>query len=98
MTPSATPAPVSAITETEEFNSARYLASGHIEVRIDTVIRRGDVEISREPHRHVVSPGDDLASERPEVAGIATANWTPEIIAAYEAKRAALTAQAGPQP
>lgn len=38
------------------------------------------------PHRHVVPPGGDLASEDAKVASIAAAVWTPEIVAAHRAK------------
>ena len=36
----------------------------HVQVRTATVIKRDGAEISRSFHRHVVSPGDDITSER----------------------------------
>jgi hypothetical protein len=68
-------------TETKEFYSATGTIFGHIEVRIDTVIRREDgQEVARLPHRHVIEPGQDLAGEHPRAIAIALATWEPENI------------------
>jgi hypothetical protein len=52
-------------------------------------------EIARSFHRHVVQPGDDLTGQDPKVVAIANAVHTPEIIAAFQEKRAADLAAAG---
>ena len=44
-------------------------------------------EISKSYHRHVVSPGDDLALEDPRVAEIGAVVHTAEVIAAFKAAR-----------
>jgi hypothetical protein len=76
------------LSESKEFSSATVRESGYVEVRIDTVVRRGDQELARVPHRHVLSPGDDLSSQDPRVAAIAKAAWTPEVLAAHEERLA----------
>ena len=55
-----------------------------IQVRRADVIMRGDKEIARSYHRHVVAPGDDISNEPAEVQKVANALWTPEIIEAYQ--------------
>ena len=58
-----------------------------IQVRRADVIMRGDKEIARSFHRHVVVPGDDISKEPDEVQKVANALWTPEIIEAYKASQ-----------
>jgi len=54
------------------------------------VIERDGVEISRSLHRHVIIPGADVSGEDATVQRLANVEHTPEVIAAYEAKMAAL--------
>ena len=79
-----------ALTERVEIGKREVLADGQIQVRTDTVIERDGVEISRTFHRHVVAPGDDLSGQHADVQRLANAEHTAEVIAAYEAKLAAL--------
>ena len=58
-----------------------------IQVRRADVVMRGEKEIARSYHRHVVSPGDDISKEPAEVQTVANALWTPEIIEAYKANQ-----------
>ena len=74
-----------ALTEDTVIDSIDVLLDGQIQVRrADRVLRDG-VEIARTFHRHVVSPGDDLALEDPRVAEIGTVVHTAEVIAAFKA-------------
>ena len=57
----------------------------NISVRTDTVIIDDGEEVSRSFHRHVVSPGDDVSGEADSVQATASALWTSEVIAAWEA-------------
>jgi hypothetical protein len=66
-----------------------------IQVRTATVVMKDGKEIARSFHRHVVQPGDDLTGQDPKVVAIANAVHTPEIIAAFQEKRAADLAAAG---
>ena len=83
-----------ALTERVEISRREVLADGQIQVRTDTVIERDGVEISRTFHRHVVAPGDDLSGQHADVQRVATAEHTSAVIAAYEAKMAAIAAAA----
>lgn len=63
------------LSESREFSSATVKDNGNVEVRIDRVIKSGEEEISRIPHRHVLSPGDDLSGQHAKVQEIAKAAW-----------------------
>ena len=66
-----------------------HLAAGYpvIQVRTATIIKRDDVEISRNFHRRVITPGDDfLAEPDADVMAIIQAVFTAEAQAAYAAR------------
>jgi hypothetical protein len=68
------------------------LAAGYpvIQVRTATIIKRDDVEISRNFHRRVVTPGDDfLAEPDADVMAIIQAVFDADAQAAYAAAQAA---------
>ena len=67
------------------------LEAGYIQVREITRIIEDGVELSASYHRWALAPTDDLAGQDPKVVAIAIAVWTPEVIAAYQAKQAQLT-------
>ena len=48
----------------------------NIQVRTATIIKEDDTELSRNFHRHVLQPGDDLTEQDPKVVAIATAVWS----------------------
>ena len=60
-------------------------------VFLTEVIEGGCVQVLRiadgQNHRYVLNPGADLTNEIAEVATYALDKWTPEIIAAWEARR-----------
>ena len=66
-----------------------------IQVRTATIVKKDGEEVARSYHRHIVQPGQDLSAEDSTVVAIANAVHTPEIIAAFEEKRAADLAAAG---
>jgi hypothetical protein len=80
------------LTEKTEIGQRTVLSDGQIQVRTDLVILRDGAEISREYHRHVVAPGDDLTKEDESVQRIAKAEHTPAKIAAYKLAQAEVTA------
>jgi hypothetical protein len=49
--------------------------SKHVQVRLATIIKRGDEEVARSFHRYVLSPGADLTDQPAEVVAVATAAW-----------------------
>ncbi len=75
------------LTERKEISQRTVLVDGQIQVRTDTVIERDGVEIGRTYHRHVVSPGDFLATEDPSLVRLARVEHTPEVIARFKAAR-----------
>ena len=55
-----------------------------VQVRTATIISKDDVEISRNFHRHVLTPDADLSSEDADVVVIASVVFTDEAKAAYQ--------------
>jgi len=78
-----------ALEKIEVVDRIEVVENGSIQVRIKTVIKEDDVEISSKFHRHVVAPGDDYAGEDARVQAICAATHTAEVIAAYKAAIAA---------
>jgi len=66
------------------------MASGYpiVQVRTATIIAEDDVEISRNFHRHVLTPDADLTAEDADVAAIAGSVFTTTAKAAYAAAQA----------
>ncbi len=56
-----------------------------VQVRTATIIKEDGVEISRNFHRHVLTPDADLSGEDPDVVAIASTVFTDEAKAAYAA-------------
>ena len=56
-----------------------------VQVRTATIIAEDGVEISRNFHRHVVTPDADLTAEDADVAAICTPVFTDAAKAAYAA-------------
>ena len=73
-----------AITKRLEYKE-EILPNQVIQIRTTTVVEEDGVELARNHHRHVVSPGDDVSGEVAEVQAIASVLWTDEVIAAYQA-------------
>ena len=73
-----------AITKRFEYKE-EILPSQVIQIRTTTVLEEDGAVLARTHHRHVVVPGDDVSGEIQEVQDIASALWTDEVIAAYQA-------------
>jgi hypothetical protein len=58
---------------------------GQIHVKTITRVLEDGNLLSESVHRKVLSPGDSLVGEAASVAAVATALWTPEVIAAWQA-------------
>jgi len=74
-----------ALTEKTIVDKIEVIENNSIQVRTATIIEKDGVELTRTFHRHVLAPGADVSNEDPKVQAIATAIWTEEIIAAYQA-------------
>ncbi len=75
----------------EVINNGNYPV---IQVRTATIITDDGVEISRNFHRHVLTPDADLTNEDTDVVAIAQRVFTAQVKQAYAAYQASL----GPQP
>ena len=74
-----------ALLEKSIVDKIEIVENSSIQVRTATIIEKDGTELTRTFHRHVLAPGDDVSGEDPKVQAIATAIWTEEIIAAYQA-------------
>ena len=74
-----------ALTKETVTDKIEVLENGTLQVRSATrVLEDGEV-LSSSFHRHILTPGADITNEGAKVVAIATAVWTPAVIAAYEA-------------
>tara|TARA_Y100000310_G_scaffold41143_1_gene38566 strand:- start:195 stop:467 length:273 start_codon:yes stop_codon:yes gene_type:complete len=58
----------------------------HVQIREDNQIiddETNEIKSDGNYHRYVLAPGDDLSGQSADVAAVANAVWTQEIIAAY---------------
>ena len=55
-----------------------------VQVATDTIIKEDGVELSRNRHRHVVHPDNDISGEDAEVQAVANAVWTDSVKAAWK--------------
>lgn len=65
-----------------------HLAAGYpvVQVRTAMITKRDNQEISRNFHRHVLTPDADLTNEDADVVAIASTVFTDEAKAAYAAR------------
>ena len=85
-----------ALTKETVTDKVETLENGTIQVRTATRVLEDGAVLSSAFHRHVLTPGQDLTDQDPKVVAIASAVWTPEVIAAYEAMLAAQEAEMNP--
>ena len=74
-----------AFTERQEHKIEIIPPYNILQCRRADIVEKDGVEVGRQYHRHVKAPGDDMTNECAEMQAVATALWTPEVIAAYEA-------------
>ena len=78
------------LASTTVIDRTEVLENGIIQIRQAEIITKDGVEIARNFTRWVRHPGDTAAQSDPApVPAIASAVWTQEVIAAYEAAVAA---------
>ena len=78
------------LASTTVIDKTEVLEDGTIQVRQAEIITKDGVEIARNFHRWVRSPGDTAAQSDPApVPAIAAAVWTSAVISAYQAAQAA---------
>ena len=59
-----------------------------LQCRRANIVEKDGVEVGRTYHRHVKTPGSDMTGECAEMQAVATALWTADVIAAYQADTA----------
>ena len=59
-----------------------------VQIATDTVIKENGNEISRNRHRHVVHPHQDVSGEDSEVQSICNLVWTDSVVSAWNTFRA----------
>lgn len=74
-----------ALTERTIVDLVEVVETNHIQVRTANVVERDGVQIAKSFHRHILAPGSDVSGEDSKVQAIASAIWTDEVIAAYQA-------------
>jgi hypothetical protein len=74
-----------ALEETKVIDQITVTENGTILYREATRILKDGEIIAQTYHRSSLPPGDDLTNIPANVAAIANAAWTPEVIAAYQA-------------
>ena len=76
------------ITERTTIDNITILEDGQMQIRRADIVYRDGIEIARNFHRHVLSPGQDVSGEEEKVRRIAAAVHTKPVIDAF--KEAAL--------
>jgi hypothetical protein len=76
------------ITEKTVISLVEITPTGFIQVRLANQIMDGETVKAQAYHRYLLAPGSDLTGQPEQVVTVATAAWTPEVIAAYQAQLA----------
>ena len=85
------------ITKEVAIDKIEALENGTIQVRQVSRIIEDGTELSRSFNRWVLAPGVDISNQDPRVQAICNAVWTPEVIAAFQAKQEAARQQSEAQ-
>ena len=75
-----------ALTETKVVDQITVTENGVVLYREATRILKDGDQIAQTFHRTSLTPGQDLTGQPANVQAIATAAWTDEVIAAYQAQ------------
>jgi hypothetical protein len=78
-----------ALTKVTAIDQITVTENGIVLVREATRIMEDGKELSKTYHRASFAPSDDVSAQPANVQAIASAAWTPEVIAAYQAQQEA---------
>ena len=81
------------ITKSTAVDQVTVTENGTVLYREVTRVVEDGNEIAKTFHRTSLTPAQDLTGQPANVVAIATAAWTPEVIAAYQAQMAEQAAQ-----
>jgi len=74
------------LASTLVIDKVETLQNGVLQVRQAEIITKDGVEVARDFHRWIRTPGDTAAQSDPApVPAIAAAVWTSEVVSAYQA-------------
>ena len=73
-----------AFTERQEHQLEIIPPYSIIQCRRADIIEKDGVQVGKTYHRHTRTPGEDVSDDCEELQAVATALWTPEVIAAYQ--------------
>lgn len=76
-----------ALSEQTLVDQIEITRNGTIQVREANLVLRDGTEIAKTFHRYCLHPGADLTGQPAQVAAIATAAWTAEVVAAWIASQ-----------
>jgi len=74
------------LTKIVETGAVTITADKQMQVREDTVVYEGLIELSRSYFRYIVNPGDDVSNKPQIIQDLATLLWTPEAIEKWNIK------------
>ena len=80
------------LSEIKVIDQITVTENGTVLYREATRILKDGEQIAQTFHRTSLTPSQDLTGQPVNVAAIATAAWTPEVISAYQAQVAAQVA------
>lgn len=86
-----------AITKETKVDQITVTENGTVLYREATRVIEDGNEIAKTYHRTSLTPGQDLTGQPANVVAIATAAWTPEVIAAYQQAMAEALQRMGAQ-
>lgn len=81
------------LTETKAIDQITVTENGTVLFREATRVLRDGEQIAQTYHRSSLTPGADLTGVPTNVAAIAQAAWTPEVLAAYQAEQDRIAAE-----
>lgn len=79
------------LTEKTTISLVEVTPNGAIQVRVANQILDDEKVKAQTFHRYCLAPGSDLTGQPEQVVAVATAAWTPEVVAAYQAQLASNT-------
>lgn len=81
------------LTESKIIDQVTVTENGVMMYREVTRITKDGEQIAQTFHRTSLYPGQDLTGQPTQVAAIAQAAWTPEVLAAYQAEQERIAAE-----
>lgn len=75
-----------ALIEKNIIDKIEVLDSGVLQIRQANIIEKDGVQVAKTFIRWTLFPGQDLTGQDIRVVNIANTVWTPDVIAAYQAK------------